>query len=130
MPACAKLVTFRDTNAATINRIPSERAYFHLWQDFNYKKAVVIWFGALVLFIVIAQWKEVHVGAVAAFGILLIMIGLVMTASACLLTGFLPRYAMPMWLLLLLSLYIFIGAATDLVASGKEKSAGQMPRLG
>lgn len=130
MPACAKLVTFRDTDAATINRIPSERAYFHLWQKLNYKKAVVIWFGALVLFIVIAQWKKVHAGAVAAFGTPLVLIGLVMTASACLLTGFLPRYAMPMWLLLLLSLYIFTGAAADLVASGKEKSAGQMPRLG
>ena len=130
MPACAKLVTFRDTNAAAINRIPSERAYFHLWQDLNYKKAVVIWFGALVLFIAITRWKKVHAGAVAAFGIALVVIGLVMTASACLLSGFLPRYAMPMWLLLLLSLYIFIGAVADLVASGKEKSAGQLPRLG
>lgn len=130
MPACAKLVTFRDTSAATINRIPVERAYFHLWQGLNYKKAVVIWLGTLVVFIVIARRKKSDASAIAAFGIALVIIGLVMIASACLLTGFLPRYAMPMWLLLLLSLSIFIGAAADLVASGKEKSAGQLPSLG
>jgi hypothetical protein len=130
MPACAKLVTFRDTSAATINRIPFERDYFHLWQGLNYKNAVMIWFGALLLFIVIARWKDANASATAAFGIALVAIGLVMIASACLLTEFLPRYALPMWLLLLLSLHIFIGAAADLVAMGKEKSAGQLPRLG
>lgn len=53
-----------------------------------------------------------------------------MTASACLVTEFLPRYALPMWQLLLLSLYIFVGAAADLIFASKEKSAGQLPRLG
>jgi hypothetical protein len=131
MPACAKLVTFRDfSNAAALNRIPVERAYFHLWQGLDYKKAVAIWCGALLVFFMIARWRKAEAGAIAAFGIALLALGLVMTASACLLTEFLPRYAMPMWLLLLLSFSIFIGTAADLLATSKEKSAGQLPRLG
>jgi hypothetical protein len=35
-----------------------------------------------------------------------------------------------MWQLLLLSLYLFIGTTADLLTIGKEKSAGQLPRLG
>jgi hypothetical protein len=129
MPACAKLITFRDTSAEIINRIPVERPYFHLWQGLNYKKAVLIWFGTLVVCVIIARWKKVNIGPTVAFGIALVVLGLVMTASACLLTEFLPRYALPMWLLLLLSLYILIGASANLFATGKEKSAGQLPRL-
>ena len=131
MPACAKLVTFRDfSSVAAINRIPAERAYFHLWQGINYKRAVALWFGALLGLLMIARWRKADAGATAAFGIALLAIGLVMTASACLLTEFLPRYAMPMWLLLLLSFSIFIGTAADLLVASKEKSAGQLPRLG
>jgi hypothetical protein len=121
MPACAGLVSFRDfSSAEAINRIPVERAYFHLWQSLNYKRAVALWSGALLVFLMIAWWKKARAGAIAAFGIALLPIGLVMTASACLLSEFLPRYAMPMWLLLLLSFSIFIGASADLMARSKE----------
>jgi hypothetical protein len=37
-----------------------------------------------------------------------------MVATACLLTEFIPRYVLPMWQLLLLSLYIFVGGTADL----------------
>jgi hypothetical protein len=130
LPGCAHLATFRDTSAAAINLIPIERPYFHLWKTLNYKKAILIWFGALLLFVVLARWKKVNAETIVAFTITLVAIGLVMVAFACLLTEFLPRYAFPMWLLLLLSLSILIGTAANLVAMGKEKSAGQLPRLG
>jgi hypothetical protein len=115
MPACANLVTFRDTSAAAINRLPFEHPYFHLWQGWNYKKTIMIWFAAFVVFLLVARWKKVNVGAIAAFGISLVAIGLVTIASACLLTEFLPRYALPMWLLLLLSLYTLCGSAANLI---------------
>jgi hypothetical protein len=82
------------------------------------------------LLIVIARRKKKNLGAIPSLGIASIAIGLLMTASACLVTEFLPRYALPMWQLLLLSLYIFAGAAADLIVTSKEKSAGQLPRLG
>ena len=130
MSGCAGLVTFRNASAETINRMPSEHVYFHLWQSMSYKEATMIWFGTLLVFAVIATWKKMNLGGIAAFGVALVAIGMVMTASACLLTEFLPRYALPMWLLLLLSLYTFLGTTADLLTIGKEKSAGQLPRLG
>ncbi len=67
---------------------------------------------------VLARRKEVNVAAISAYGIALVAVGLVIAVTNILLTEFLPRYALPMWQLLLLSLYLFVGAAADLFASG------------
>ena len=121
MPACAGLVTFRNKTAEAITGLPSQHPYFHFFRGLSYNKAFLIWCGSLSLFVVIARAKKVNAGAVCAFGIALIATGLLMTASACLLTEFLPRYALPMWQLLLLSLYIFIGASADLFLSCRRR---------
>ena len=123
MPACAKLVTFRDTTAEAINGIPARYPYFHLWQGLSYNKTVPLWLGCLLLFVLVARRKNVNVGAIPAFGIALLAIGLLMTVSACLLIGFLPRYSLPMWQLLLLSLFIFIGASADRLGATGFKRA-------
>ena len=132
MPACANLATFRNTSAAAITRIPIERPYFHLWRGLNYNKAVVVWFVALLLFVAIARRKRVNSGAIPSFGITLVAIGLLMAALACLLAEFLPRYTLPIWLLLLLSFFTLLGMTAELMFApgSKEKSAGQLPRLG
>src|SRR5688572_6729410 len=130
MPACATLVTFRDNAAETIIGIPARYPYFRLWRGLSYNKAALIWLGSLLLLIIVGRQKKKNIGVIASLGIALIAIGLLMTASACLVTEFLPRYALPMWQLLLLSLYIFVGTGADLIATSKEKSAGQLPRLG
>jgi hypothetical protein len=130
MPACAQLVTFRENTAETIIGIPARYPYFHVWRGLSYNKALWTWLGSLLFLIVIARRKKKNVGTIPSLGIALIVIGLLMTASACLVTEALPRYALPMWQLLLLALYIFGGAAADLIITRKEKSAGQLPRLG
>ena len=130
MPACAKLVTFRGHTAETITAMPARHPYIHLWRGLSYNKAFIIWLGSFSLLIVVARRNKKNLGAIPSLGIALIAIGMLMTASGCLLTEFLPRYALPMWQLLLLSLYIFIAAAADLIFASKEKSAGQLPRLG
>lgn len=113
MPACAGLVTFRDTNAETLNGMPSRHPYFHLWRGLTFNRALVIWLGSLLVFVVITRGRKRDVTAISAFGIALVTIGLLMVASACLLTESLPRYTLPMWQLLLLSLYIFAGSIGD-----------------
>jgi len=141
MPACAGLVTFRNATVDSINRIPTQHLYFHLWRGLSYNKVLVIWFVTLLVFVASARWKKVSIGAGPSFAIALVGIGLLMVASACLISGFLPRYAFPMWHLLLLSTYINVGAIADLFTApslkrsmqlpiSKEKSAGQLPRLG
>lgn len=141
MPACAGLVTFRNTTADTIGQISSQHAYFHLWQGVSYHKAFLIWFGTLLVFIAGTRRSRVSAATMCAFGITLVVSGLFMTASACLIVVFLPRYGFPMWELLLLSFSIFAGSAADLFATtgfrrsmqpeiSKEKSARQLPGLG
>lgn len=115
MPACAGLVTYRNTTADTIRDTPSRHSYFHLWQGVTYNGAFLIWLGTLLVFIVGTRRSRVSAAATPAFGITLVVIGLFMAASACLVGAFLPRYGFPMWQLLLLSLFIFAGTAADLL---------------
>ena len=117
MPACAELATFRGTSSETINRIPLQHFYFQLWKGLTYNKAFVLWLGSLLVLIVVARWKKVGAGPIFAFGIALTAVGLPMVASTCLLSEFIPRYGLPMWQLLLLSLYILVGETADRLAA-------------
>jgi hypothetical protein len=140
MPGCAELVTFRDTSADQIRQIPSQHLYFQLWRGLTYNKVFVIWFISLLVFAVRAR-RKANVRAISAFGIALTVVGLLMIASTCLVGEFIPRYGLPMWQLLLLSLYIFIGRTADLFAIAgfkrfarssmhSKQSTGQPPKLG
>jgi hypothetical protein len=117
MSACAELVTFRHASADQIRQIPSQHLYFQLWRGLSYNKALVIWFISLLVFVVMAR-RKANVRAISAFGIALTAVGLLMTAPTCLLGEFIPRYGLPMWQLLLLSLNIIVGTTADLFASG------------
>lgn len=119
MAGCAGLVTFRDTNAETINLLPSQHPYFHLWRGLTYSKALVIWLGSLLVFLSTARRKRVMAGTVCGFGIAQVAVGLLALSSACLLSESLPRYALPMWQLLLLSFFIFVGTSADLLSLPK-----------
>ena len=116
LPACAGLVTFRDSSAGQIMQIPSEHLYFRLWQGLTYNKALMIWLISLLVLLAAARRKRKNVRAISAFGIVLTVVGLLMVASTCLLGEFIPRYGLPMWQLLLLSFYIFVGKTADLLA--------------
>jgi hypothetical protein len=141
MPGCAELSTFRDASADQIRQIPSRHRYFQLWHGLNLDIALLIWFVSLLALVVMARWKRVNVSTMAAFGIALTGVGLLMIASTCLLGEFIPRYGLPMWELLMLSLYTFVGKTADLFALNRSKglarlsvdskqSAGQRPKLG
>jgi hypothetical protein len=129
MPACATLVTFRDASADQIRQLPSQHRYFRLWRDLTYNRALMIWFISLLVFVTAARRKRTNVGAIFAFGIALTMVGLLMIASTCLLGAFLPRYGLPMWQLLLLSLYIFVGRTADFFARICFKRQSLQPPL-
>jgi hypothetical protein len=117
MPACAGLVTFRNYNAESITRFPRDFAYFHLWRGLDYRRAVMVWFAALLLLLVVGRWKKANIARVIGFGVALAIIGTLMFAITCLLGEWLPRYALPLWQLLLLSLFLFAGKTGDLVWS-------------
>lgn len=126
MSACAGLVTFRDASAETINRIPFQHVYFHLWRGLTYNKLLMIWSISLLVLGVLARRKEVNVAAISAFGIALLAVGLLIAATNVLLAEFLPRYALPMWQLLSLSLYVFVGTIADLLAKNGLKRRSRL----
>jgi hypothetical protein len=119
MSSCAGLVTFRDASAETINRIPFQHVYFHLWRGLTYNKVLVIWFINLLALAILARRKEANVAAICAYGIALVTVGLLIAVTNVLLSEFLPRYALPMWQLLLLSLHVFVGTTADLFATSR-----------
>lgn len=116
MPQCAKLVTFRGTTADQIKSIPSQHLYFRLWERLGYQKVFVVWCLALVAVVVEARRRRLNVTRISAYGIALTGIGLLICATACVLHELEPRFALTLWQLLLLSLYLLIGQAGDLIA--------------
>jgi hypothetical protein len=126
MPGCAGLATFRDYNTESILQLPSRFPYFHLWRGLNYNHAILIWIANLLLLVVVGRWKKASIARTAGLGVALALIGTLMVAATCLLGEWLPRYALPMWQLLLLSCYFFVGQIADLVFnhSGEPGVAG------
>jgi hypothetical protein len=119
MPGCATLVTFRDTNADQIWSIPFQHVYFRLWQSLSYKKALAGWLVTLLAFI-FASRRKLNSTTVTAFGIALVAVGLFIVAATCLLDEFSPRFGLPMWQLLFLSLLLFVGMTADLLTERRS----------
>jgi hypothetical protein len=117
MPGCSALATFHDADPNQIKQIPFQHSYFQLWRGLTYNKTLILWFVSLLLLLIVARAKRTNVAVTAAFGITLSAIGLLMIASTCLLGSFIPRYGLPMWQLLFLSLCLFLGTAADLMAT-------------
>lgn len=117
MPACASLFTFRNSDAETINRIPSEYSYFYLWRGATPNKLLLLWFFSLLALLGVARWKSVNVRTIVGFGIALVAVGLLITATNSLLTEFLPRFVLSIWQLLVLSFSIFAGLTAELLAA-------------
>jgi hypothetical protein len=128
MPACAPLVTFRDSSADTISRISAENFYFYLWRGATPAKLLLLWFLSLLALLVIARWKRVNVTVIVAFGIALVAVGLLITAANSLLTEFLPRFVLSIWQLLFLTFSIFAGSTADLLGTRGSASNGDQLR--
>jgi hypothetical protein len=116
MPGCAELVTFRgDANADQILQLQFQHRYFRLWQGLSYNRALVVWFVALSVFVLTARRQKLNMGAISAFGIALTAVGITFVIATCLLDEYWPRFGLPMWQLLLLSLYLLAGRTADLL---------------
>jgi hypothetical protein len=124
MPACVPLFTFRNSDAETISRIPSEYSYFYPWRAATPGKLSQLWFVSLLALLGIARWRTVNVTAIVAFGISLVAVGLLITVANSLLTEFLPRFVLSIWQLLFLSFSIFAGLTADLLAARGSVSNG------
>ncbi|PZR76993.1 MAG: hypothetical protein DLM73_00850 [Chthoniobacterales bacterium] len=116
MSQCAGLVTFRNSHADQIALLPSQHLYLHLWQGLSYLTVFIAWLVLLLVFAVMARRRRTNMRAIAAFGIALTAVGFLVFASACLVHNLEARFAVTMWQLLLLSLFLFAGKTVDLFA--------------
>jgi hypothetical protein len=116
MPECAELATFRNTTAPQIRQLPSQHPYFQLWRSLSYNQVLLIWLIILLTFVVLAHRKKARISGIPAFGVALTSVGLLIFASTSLLHDYEPRFALTMWQLLLLSLFIFLGGTANLLA--------------
>lgn len=133
MPQSAKLVTFLGATAEQIRAIPSQHLYFRLWQGLTYSKVFAIWLVVFVVFVIQARRRRSDLTALAAFGIALTAVGLLICGAACVLHELEPRFALTLWQLLLLSLFLFLGKAVDLFASRDHFETvrrAALPKLG
>jgi hypothetical protein len=106
MPGCAQLITFRGKSAAQIENIFAQHAYFSLWKLFNYDVCFTLWLGNLLFLFALAKRRAWRIGGIAVYSIALTIVGLLAMLGSCFITEFLPRYTLPMWTLLILSLLI------------------------
>jgi hypothetical protein len=115
LPQYASLLTFRGVTADQITSIPSQHLYFRLWQGLNYYKVFLFWLLVLAALILLARRKRTSVSETTAYGIALTAVGLLICTTACVLHECEPRFALTLWQMLLLSLYLFLGKTVDLL---------------
>jgi hypothetical protein len=139
MPGCAELVTFRgNANADQVWQLQFQHRYFRLWRNLSYYGAFLVWLVGLSVFVLSARWKKKNARTISAFGIALVAVGITFVAATCLLDEFSPRFGLPMWTLLLLSLYLFAGGTADLLFARHRNSPpgsvapklSELPKLG
>ncbi len=112
MPESAKLVTFRNTSASAINQIPNEHHYFGIGRTLTYNRGFMLWTVILGLLLVCAR-RDSAVLKVLPYALTLTGAGLVMMLSTCLVGELLPRYTLPMWELLVVSVFMLVGVALN-----------------
>ena len=121
MPESRKLVTFRDSSAKAINDIPNEHHYFGLGRRLTYNRCFALWIVILALVLFLLRGRPAA-ARVVPYAFTLTAAGLVMMCSTCLLGELLPRYTLPMWELLVVSIFLLLGAGLNAVAAKQTSS--------
>ncbi|MDQ6861349.1 MAG: hypothetical protein M3032_09370, partial [Verrucomicrobiota bacterium] len=121
MQQCANLVTFRDTTADALRTMPTQHRYFQIARGLTFKIALTIWFAALLAFAFASQYMRRSRPEIVCYAVSLTLVGLLMVASSCLLGELLPRYTLPMWELLSISLLTVVGSGLELI--GRRRRA-------
>lgn len=113
MPQAATLSTFRNYTPEALHQIRSKTAYFRFWRRTTLTHAL-IGFAVAIIALLMQSGRRRHellVGASFAAGC--VLTGAVMIALTCLIGQLLPRYTLPLWVLLWIALIVCAGTATS-----------------
>lgn len=116
MPQCSGLITFRNTTAEQLEAIPSQHNYLRFWSGVSGRACLGILLAGVVV-ITFCKRADGEWIAISSFALVLTTIGLFIVASTCLLGGILPRYSLPLWEALLISLVVCGGGIGDQLAN-------------
>jgi hypothetical protein len=120
MPACSRLVTFRNFSADRLMALPTENVYFRLWNRVSYNNLFFASLGGLlILTFLLRRNKQEDIGLII-YALVLIVSGLSIMAATCLIGAWSPRYTLPMTQLLVLALIIWAGAICDRLWTSRD----------
>jgi predicted membrane protein len=87
-----------------------EHSYFHHPKDLNYGVFLFFWSIGLSLLGVVVKIRSGDLAAVFSYAAALTLVGLFIMFANCVVNVFQPRYALPMWELTIVSLFVLFGA--------------------
>ena len=126
MPQAATLITFRRPADQVMKFMNA--AYFHLWDFLSFRGWCVVWSGTAALVWAIGRRATQPPIQIVSYAVVLCGTGGLMTLLNCFFTQFLPRFALPMMELTLLSLTILLGALFSDLSGILRASSGESPR--
>ncbi|HVF70605.1 MAG TPA: hypothetical protein VM940_03260, partial [Chthoniobacterales bacterium] len=119
MIGCEKLTPFRDHTSEQISSLPSRYSYFQFGAKWTYDKVFAAWSIAL-LALLFVSWRNPRETGFPALAITLTLTGLLMFAASCFLVDDQPRFRLPLWQMLVLSLFIVMGSTARVLAERKS----------
>ena len=124
VPQVAGLITFRNPIEQVMKF--QGATYFHLWNFLSFRGWCIVWSGAVALLCLMGRGAPQLIWRVISYAAVLCAVGLLMTLANCFFAQIMPRFALPMFELLLLSLTILLGT---LLSAGVEIRKPADPRL-
>ena len=120
MPACSRLVTFRNFTTDRLMAFPAENIYLRFWNRVSYNDLFFVSLGALlILMFLLRRNRQAGIGLII-YALVLVTSGLLIMMATCLINGWLPRYTLPMTELLVLALIILAGAICDSLWTSRD----------
>jgi len=107
MPECASLVTFRDNTPESLAALHANRAYFRLWRFLSLDRGLLVFSGGAIALLFFRN------ASVSFFGVALVLSASAMVAATALIGELLPRYTLPLWVMLWAALMLYPGAAVE-----------------
>jgi hypothetical protein len=123
MPEYARLVTFRHKSPSQIASILKTHAYFHFWRSVNHAALLCFCAANLALLMVLVHMRKKDVAAVVSYAVALMLVGLMIMLANCFLVDFVPRYALPMWELTIVSVSVLFATMMDVYSAPMRLSA-------
>lgn len=123
MPELSKLVTYRHFDVPALAALAERRTYFRWWSMLSFNAWMGIWLAACCALVWFGRQRRVDVAVSCSYAAALLLIGLLMMAANCFFTELLPRYTLPMFALMFLSLVILVSRIAEVVAAERVTPA-------